>query len=65
MRQPDLVGQDFSEKAIALDLARDVALKTETASPFPAIGKRAASLYDERSTDLVRVSTSRDEPKAV
>ena len=45
MRQSDLVGQDFTEKAIALDLARDVALKT--ASPFPAIGKRAAGLYDE------------------
>ena len=45
MRQSDLVGQDFTEKAIALDLARDVALKT--ASPFPAIGKRAAALYDE------------------
>ena len=44
-RQSDLVGQDFTEKAIALDLARDVALKT--ASPFPAIGKRAAGLYDE------------------
>ena len=40
-----LVGQDFTEKAIALDLARDVALKTAT--PFPAIGKRAAGLYDE------------------
>jgi hypothetical protein len=45
MRQADLVGQDFTEKAIALDLARDVAL--QTASPFPAIGKRAAGLYDE------------------
>ena len=45
MRQSNLVGQDFTEKAIALDLARDVALKT--ASPFPAIGKRAAGLYDE------------------
>ena len=46
-RQSDLVlvGQYFTEKAIALDLARDVALKT--ASPFPAIGKRAAALYDE------------------
>ena len=44
-RQSDLVGQDFSEKAIALDLARDVALKTE--GPFPAIGERAAGLYDE------------------
>ena len=44
-RQSDLVGQGFTEKAIALDLARDVALKT--ASPFPAIGKRAAGLYDE------------------
>jgi hypothetical protein len=32
-------------KAIALDLARDVALKT--AGPFPAIGERAAGLYDE------------------
>ena len=44
-RQSHLVGQDFTEKAIALDLARDVALKT--ASPFPAIGERAAGLYDE------------------
>ena len=44
-RQSDLVGQGLTEKAIALDLARDVALKT--ASPFPAIGKRAAALYDE------------------
>ena len=44
-RQSDLVGQGFTEKAIALDLARDVALKT--ASPFPAIGERAAGLYDE------------------
>jgi hypothetical protein len=35
------VGQGFTEKAIALDLARgDLALKT--ASPFPAIGERAA-----------------------
>ena len=43
-RQSDLVGQGFTEKAIALDLARDVALKT--ASPFP--GERAAgSLYEE------------------
>jgi hypothetical protein len=33
-RQLDLVGQDFTEKAIALDIARDVALKTAT--PFPA-----------------------------
>jgi hypothetical protein len=40
-RQSDLVGQDFTEKAIALD----VALKTAT--PFPVIGKRAAGLYDE------------------
>ena len=46
-RVSHLVGQGFTEKAIALDLARDVALKTETASPFPAIGKRAAGLYDE------------------
>jgi hypothetical protein len=44
-RQSDLVGQGVTEKAIALDLARDVALKT--ASPFPAIGERAAGLYDE------------------
>jgi len=44
-RQSDPVGQGFTEEAIALDLARDVALKT--ASPFPAIGERAASLYDE------------------
>jgi hypothetical protein len=44
-RRSDLVGQDFTEKTIALDLARDVALKTET--PFPAIGERAAGLYDE------------------
>ena len=45
-KQSDLVGQGFTEKAIALDLARDVALKT--ASPFPAIGERAAgSLYEE------------------
>jgi hypothetical protein len=40
-----VVDQDFTEKAAALDLARDVALKT--ASPFPAIGERAAGLYDE------------------
>lgn len=44
-RQSDLVGQGFTEKAIALRLARDVALKTAT--PFPAIGERAAGLYDE------------------
>jgi hypothetical protein len=44
-RQSVLVGQDFTEKAIALDLARDVALKTAT--PFPAIGEGAAGLYDE------------------
>jgi hypothetical protein len=44
-RQSDLVGQGSTEEAIALDLARDVALKT--ASPFPAIGERAAGLYDE------------------
>ena len=62
-RQSDVVGQDFTEKATALDLARDVALKT--ASPFPAIGERAAGLYDEDLTDRVRVSTSRYEPKAV
>jgi hypothetical protein len=44
-RQSDVVGQDFTEKATPLDLARDVAL--QTASPFPAIGERAAGLYDE------------------
>ena len=44
-RRSVLVGQDFTEKAIALYLARDVALKTAT--PFPAIGERAAGLYDE------------------
>ena len=44
-RRPHLVGQGVTEKAIALDLARDVALKT--ASPFPSIGERAAGLYDE------------------
>ena len=43
--QSDLVGQDFTDKAIALDLARDVVLKT--AGPFPAIGERAPGLYDE------------------
>jgi len=43
-RQSDLVGQGFTEKAIALDLARDVVLKT--ASPFSAIGERAAGLCD-------------------
>ena len=44
-RQSDLVGKGFTEKALALNLARDVALKM--ASPFPAIGERAAGLYDE------------------
>ena len=44
-RQSDLVGKGFTEKALALDLARDVALKM--ASPFPARGERAAGLYDE------------------
>jgi hypothetical protein len=44
-RQSDLVGKGFTEKALALGLARDVALKM--ASPFPAIGERAAGLYDE------------------
>ena len=44
-RQSDLVGRHSTEKAIALDIARDVALKTE--SPFPAIGERAAGLFDE------------------
>jgi hypothetical protein len=41
----DLVGRGLTEKAIALDLARNVALKTTT--PFPAIGERAAGLYEE------------------
>ena len=44
-RQSDLAGKALTEEAIALDLARDVALKT--ASPFPPIGERAAGLYDE------------------
>ncbi len=44
-RQSDLADQDSTEKAIALDLARDVALKTAT--PYPGIGERAAGLYDE------------------
>jgi hypothetical protein len=44
-RQSDLLGKGFTEKALALDLARDVALKM--ASPFPAIGERAAGIYDE------------------
>jgi hypothetical protein len=44
-RHSDLAGQGFTENAIALDLARDVALKTAT--PFPAIGERAAGLYDQ------------------
>ena len=44
-RPSELGGRGFTEKAVALDLARDVALKT--ASPFPAIGERAAGLYDE------------------
>ena len=48
-RRSDLAGQGFTEKAIALNLARDVALKT--ASPFRAIGERAAhspGLWDGR-----------------
>ena len=44
-RQSDLVGKGFTEKALALDLARDVALKM--ASAFPATGERAAGCYDE------------------
>jgi len=40
-----LVGKGFTEKTLALDLARDVALKM--ASPFPATGERAAGCYDE------------------
>ena len=44
-RQSNPAGKGLTEEAIALDLARDVALKT--ASPFPAIGERAAGLYDE------------------
>ena len=51
-RQSGLVGQDFSEKAVALDLARDVtaSLVGQTLrrqARCPAIGKRAAGLYDE------------------
>jgi len=41
-RQSDRVGAGVTEKTIALQLARDVALKT--ASPFPAIGECAAGL---------------------
>ena len=45
-RQSDLVGKGSIEKTLALDLARDFALKM--ASPFPTIGERAAgSLYEE------------------
>jgi hypothetical protein len=44
-RVSDLVGQGFTERLSLLILRRDVALKT--ASPFPAIGERAAGLYDE------------------
>ncbi len=44
-RQSHLAGKDFTEKAMALDFARDVALKTAT--PFLPIGERAAGLYDE------------------
>jgi len=46
-RQSDLVDKGFTEKGLALDLARDVALKM--ASPLPAIGERGAGLYDEDS----------------
>ena len=44
-RQSEPPGQDVTENTIALDLARDIALKT--AGPFPAIGERGAGLYDE------------------
>ena len=44
-RQSDLIGQGFTDKAIALDIARDVVLKTVT--HFPTIGQREAGLYDE------------------
>ena len=44
-RRSDLAGQGFTEKGMALDLARDVALKATTM--FSAIGERAAGLYDE------------------
>ena len=45
-RQSNLVGQDFKEKAIALDLARDVALKTAT--PFPAVMNQRPCDCEER-----------------
>ena len=45
-RQSNLVGQDFTEKAIALDLARDVALKMAT--PFPAAMNQRPCDCEER-----------------
>jgi hypothetical protein len=62
-RQSDLIGQGFTDKAIALDIARDVVLKTVT--HFPTIGQRAAGLYDEDRPIWLRGSTSRYEPKAM
>jgi hypothetical protein len=46
--QPETVGSSRPRRyreGHRSDLARDVALKTAT--PFPAIGERAAGLYDE------------------
>jgi hypothetical protein len=62
-RQSGLVGQCFTEEAIALDLARDIALKTT--SPLPATGERAASLYDEDLLIWYGDRVPRHEPKAV
>ena len=62
-RQSDLVGKGFTEKALALDLARDVALKM--ASRFPAIGERAAGLYDEDPPIWYEYRHRVHEPKAV
>jgi len=53
-RQSDLVGKGFTEKALARDLARDVALKM--ASPFPAIGDARQAF----TTKIHRSGTSID-----
>jgi hypothetical protein len=57
-RQSDLVGKGFTEKALALDLARDVALKM--ASPFPAIGERAGNARQAFTTKIHRSGTRID-----
>ena len=44
-KQLDPADQGSTDETIALNLARDVALKT--ASLFPGIGERAEGLYDE------------------